>query len=309
MLVQNHMHTALAASITRSASPQTYLIIRLLVTPARQPDAFRSYAYFRWLDDQLDTDGLPADERLALIDREQALLDACSRRAPVQVMNENEEMLVELLQAGNRQDSGLRAYLHSLMRVMRFDTARRGRLISQAELAAYTQWLAVAVTENLHHFLCPSMPAPRAAGRYMAVSAAHITHMLRDTFADIEAGYFNIPREALQAGRIAACDVHSDAYRGWVRERVLLARQQFKAGRRYLMSCRSLRLRAAVCSYAARFEAVLAAIEADGFRLREHYAVSAGLRGVLRMGWAALASTLWPASPSPREALSPPDLP
>ena len=62
-------NSRLAASITRAASLQTYATIRFLVDRERVAGAFRAYAYFRWLDDRLDQDGLAREDRLALVDR------------------------------------------------------------------------------------------------------------------------------------------------------------------------------------------------------------------------------------------------
>jgi phytoene/squalene synthetase len=44
----------LAASITKAASKQTYYMIRFLVDRERVAEAYRAYAYFRWVDDFLD---------------------------------------------------------------------------------------------------------------------------------------------------------------------------------------------------------------------------------------------------------------
>ncbi|HXV98896.1 MAG TPA: hypothetical protein VEC93_10780, partial [Anaerolineae bacterium] len=41
----------LAASMTRAASKRTYYIVRFLVDRERVPEAYRAYAYFRWVDD------------------------------------------------------------------------------------------------------------------------------------------------------------------------------------------------------------------------------------------------------------------
>ena len=69
--------------------------------------------------------------------------------------------------------------------------------------------------------------------RDLAVAGAHIAHMLRDTFEDARAGYFNVPCEMLEASAIGPTDVHSDAYRAWVADRVKLARSCFDGGRDY----------------------------------------------------------------------------
>jgi len=95
----------------------------------------------------------------------------------------------------------------------------------------------------------------------MAVTAAHITHMLRDTFDDVQAGYFNIPREVLDANHIGPKDLHSDAYRSWIQNRIQLARTYFRAGRQYLSRVENLRCRFACFAYVERFEWLLDTIE------------------------------------------------
>ncbi len=47
-----------------------------------------------------------------------------------------------------------------MMRVMDFDLQRRGRLVTEGELSEYTKWLAIAVTEAMHHFIGNGAGAP-----------------------------------------------------------------------------------------------------------------------------------------------------
>jgi len=54
------MTPGLASATTKSASRQTYYTIRFLVDRQRVEDAYRAYAYFRWVDDVLDGDALAA---------------------------------------------------------------------------------------------------------------------------------------------------------------------------------------------------------------------------------------------------------
>jgi phytoene/squalene synthetase len=178
---------------------------------------------------------------------------------------------------------------------MLFDAQRRGRLITQAELSAYTQALATAVTEALYYFIGHKKSTPHMEGRYLAVSAAHLAHMLRDAIEDCQAGYFNIPIEYLQKHGISACDVESPAYRQWVRERVALARRYFKAGGACTARVSSLRCRLAGYAYTARFEWMLQAIERDDYRLRSDYPERKSLKAALWIGWRALKGAL--ASP------------
>jgi phytoene/squalene synthetase len=281
-----------ASSITKAASKQTYYTIRFLVDRARVEDAYRAYAYFRWVDDVLDADTGSMSERMAFLERQKSLLESCYRGEPPRDANIQEKMLVELVQHDHEKNSGLQAYLRNMMRVMDFDATRRGRLISQVELNEYTHWLASAVTEAMHYFIGNGTFAPHDETRCLAVSAAHITHMLRDTFDDVQAGYYNIPREVLEANHIRPQDVHSDAYRAWVKGRVQLAREYFEAGRGYLGRVQNPRCRLAGYAYTARFEWLLDRLEREGYTLRPQYSERKSVGTGLRMSWLTFSSMI-----------------
>ena len=293
------MTLALAERITRSASTQTFYTIRFLVDRTRIPDAYRAYGYFRWVDDVLDAE--PADayrepeaeraERLRFLRRQAEILEACLRGDRPAEVDPHEAMLVELVRNGGAGDRGLRTYLRQMMSVMAFDAGRRGRLVTRRELDDYTRSLAVAVTEAMHHFIGHGSDDLRGDDdRYRAVTGAHIVHMLRDTEADIRAGYFNVPREVLEAASIGPRDVHCDAYRAWVEERVRRARTEFTAGEAYFARVHSRRHRLAGLAYIARFRWLMDRIERDGFQVRPSYAGEAGVATRLRMAGFVAAS-------------------
>ncbi len=136
--------SSLAASITKSASKQTYYTVRFMVDRTLVDNAYRAYAYFRWVDDCLDTQSLPKSERHAFLLRQKSLLEGCYRGKKIQGTGPEEQILVDLVQTDRDRRNGLHSYLSNMMAVMAFDADRRGRLISQNELKQYTHWLACA---------------------------------------------------------------------------------------------------------------------------------------------------------------------
>ncbi len=288
---QGHPSQQLAPSITWKASKQTYFTVRLLADRDRTADAYRAYAYFRWVDDQLDEGGMNAAERLALVTRQSKLVERLYRGEWVQHLLPQERLLADLIRVDREPDSGLQSYICHMMAVMVFDAERRGRLVTGAELENYTRWLATAVTEALHYFIGNGCGSPHDEQRYRAATGAHITHLLRDTLDDIEAGYINIPREIIEANGISPQDIQAPAYRTWVMQRVQRARDCFQAGRAYLESVENNRCKLAGYAYIARFDSVLDAIERDDYRLRADYRECKTLRSGLEMGW----KMLWPA--------------
>ncbi len=288
----NSLQNIFAESITKSASKQTYYTIRLLVDRERAADAYCAYAYFRWVDDTLDEGSTSATKRLAFLKRQKSLLESCFQGDFPRDGSVEENMLIELVRKDRNKNSGLQLYLRNMMQVMDFDTTRRGRLISQAELNEYTRWLATAVTEALHYFIGRHSYSPHDETRYLAVSGAHIAHMLRDTFDDLEAGYYNIPRELLEANHIGPQDIGSKAYCVWVKSRVQLARSCFQAGRDYLARVEERRCQLAGLAYTARFEWVLDTIEREDYCLRPIYSERKGAGAGVRMGMSVLSSVL-----------------
>jgi phytoene/squalene synthetase len=284
----------LSASITWEASKQTYFTIRLLVDKERVHDAYRAYGYFRWLDDRLDQVALDQSARIALVERQQALVERCYRGERPRYLADEEELLVRLIHGDLEERSGLQIYIRQMMAVMSFDARRRGQLVTAADLEQYTCSLATAVTEAMHHFIGHGTRSPQGDARYVAVTAAHITHMLRDTLEDAEAGYFNIPREIVESQGIDPRDVSSAPFRAWVRSQVQRAREYFAQGRTVLRQVESLRCRLAGFAYMARFESVLDAIEREGYQLRASYLERKSMPGVFRAGWFSLAQALRP---------------
>ncbi len=290
---------ALAAGLTRRGSLHTYLVIRWMVDRGLVEDGFRAYAYFRWLDDVLDLQLGDRRQRLAMV-KDQAEL---ARRAFAgdfpQPACAEEQLLQDLIRGNRSGHPGLTSYVNSMMQVMAFDAGRRGRLVSAAELEDYTRQLATAVMDGLTYFIGHDRAYPVHLDRYSAVAGAHISHMLRDAVDDLQAGYFNIPREVLEAGNLSPADINAPAYRRWVRSRVALAEALFRDGKRYIRNVPDLRARLSGLAYCASFESVLGRVKRNGYSLRGTVMAEASrvADGRPRTVASAAAHGRWPSSP------------
>jgi phytoene/squalene synthetase len=289
---QTRYPTNLAENITRAESKQSYLIIRFLVDRDRVPQAYRAYGYFRWVDDCLDLEFGKRSERIAFANRQRTIMERCYRGNWPTDISVEEKMLLNLIQSDLAENSGLQSYIRNMMAVMVFDAKRRDYLISEEELTDYSRYLATAVTDALHYFIGHDCFSPQIETRHYAAAAAHITHMLRDTFEDLESGYFNVPREYLESHGINPWDVTSQAYREWVKRRVNLARSYFNIGREYLARVDNLRCRIAGYTYIGRFEPVLDAIQHEDYFLRAKYPESKSLGAGLKMCLSAFSQSL-----------------
>lgn len=277
-----------AIAITKEASRQTYYTIRYLADRDRAADAFKAYAYFRWLDDRIDLHPEQHPDTLAFHHRQEEIIKTCYRGEIPEGLCLEEQMLADLIRHDPEAKSGLQVYLINMMEVIGFDACRRGRLISIEELSEYSRKLALAVTEALYYFVGHKNPSPIHPMRYHAVTAAHIAHMLRDAVEDGNAGYFNIPAEYLEQRGASAQNVTSEAYREWVCARVRLAREYFKESYKCTAKVRNWRCRLAGFAYTARFEWMLNVIERDNYCLRENYPERKRLRAGLVIAWSTL---------------------
>lgn len=269
----------------------------LLADPGKRIDALRAYAYFRWVDDNVDDRASTLSQRTAFIARQRKLAASLKLGTlPFAVVPE-ERMLVDLM--GRSLGASLEMYIDNVMAVMEFDAQRRERLITQTELDRYMLDLATGVTEALYCFLGGGRTSPRDETRYAAATGAHVVHMLRDAYEDVAFGYFNIPSETLHSYGLDPADLSSPAVRDWVRRRVMLAKRLFRTGRASLSHIENLRLRLAGYAYIARFEILLRTIEREGYRLRPAYPDRKNFTASLRL----LASVLrWALTPPARAA-------
>jgi len=278
---------ALAHSITWKSSKQSYLTALLLADRDLVDDCLRGYAYFRWADDLIDISLSSRDERTAFLARQKTLIKKLySGQRPMNLCPE-EEMIADLIAHDRNPDSGLYSFIHNFMAVIEFDSNRRGHLVNRDELATYTVHLANAVMDGLQYFIGNGYPYPRTPDRTMAVTGAHIMHMLRDMLEDIPDGIVNIPVEAIKEHGICMDDLDNESFCMWVQAQVEKARQAFQAGKCYIDSIDILRCKLAGIWYLARFECILKTIERDKFRLRSEYPEQhclAAWIGVARLG-------------------------
>jgi phytoene/squalene synthetase len=287
----NDSSAALARSITWQGSKQAYYTARLMVDRDLVNDFYRAYAYFRWADDIVDVETTSHTERISFIKRQRALIDGLYRsRRPADLAPE-EEIVADLIANDRGQDGWLKSFIHNMLAIVEFDAFRKGRLISQGELDWYTDRLGQSVTDGIQYFIGNGTPYPVTQHRCKGAMAAHVAHLLRDMLPDTADGFINIPREYLEAHRIGPEDINSDAFRAWVRDRVELAREYFRDGKRYLDQLEVLRCKLVAHWYIARFEGVLDTIEHDGYRLRPEYVERRRPATWLKFAWLGVSIT------------------
>jgi phytoene/squalene synthetase len=247
----------LAREITRIGSKQTYYTAKLLVDGDLEQDCYRAYAYFRWVDDYIDDVAMSQEERVSFIDRQSLIVSQLYNGNSPKRLDQKETIIRDLIQQNRDPSSGLRSFIDNFLAILKFDAQRKGKLITQADLDWYTNTLGVSVTDCIQYFIHNGHEYPKGESQYLAASAAHITHMLRDLSEDLSNGFINVPREYLEKHNLDSSQLDPSKLRDWVKQRVDLA----------------------------RFERILNTIENDSYEIRREYkregVLSAWLRIVL----------------------------
>ena len=272
------MTAKLARNITWNSSKQTYYTAKLLVDRGMEDDCYRAYSYFRWADNIIDDECQTRSERMDFISRQIRIVSEICEGKQIDDLSAEEELISDLIRHDSKGSCGLRSYVRNFLSILEFDARRKDRLITDEELTWYSDRLGVAVTECIQHFIGHDHDYLDDERRYLAATAAHIVHMLRDMLDDIQEGYINIPREYLAEQGIAPENLQSLAalceptvLRNFVKAQIELARSYFALGKEYLDTLDVLRCKIAGHLYCLRFEGVMDTIENDGYVLRAEY--------------------------------------
>ena len=244
----------LAQTITQHGSKQTYFTARIMVDKDLKSDFFRSYAYFRWVDDVIDIHAQTDEERINFIERQKNIIDGLFKNEFFEELTIEEQIIEDLIRNPRTEGSGLESFIRNMFAIIEFDARRKGRLISRDELIWYTSKLGKSVTDGILYFVGNGHPYPINEYQYLAATAAHITHLLRDMLRDIADGFINIPREYLEENGIGPEHIDSYPFKSWVKERVVQARDYFRDGKIYLDELDVLRSKIVGHWYCARFD-------------------------------------------------------
>ncbi|MHC4638226.1 MAG: squalene/phytoene synthase family protein [Planctomycetota bacterium] len=282
----------LSRRITWKSSKQTYCIGRLMVDRHLVDDFYRAYAYLRWVDDIIDESHQTDRERNNFIALQRKLVDDTFQGEFNNGLQPEEQIFVDLVRNNPSSMSGLASFIKNVFAIVEFDARRRGQLIKEQELDWYIECLGKAVIDGLQYFIGHENVYSDAKNRHFASSAAHITHLLRDTVDDIKNGFINIPREYLEKHPFDITDLSHPDFIEYVRKRVTLARELFREGKKYIDSLTVLRCKIVGYWYCSRFEYILKTIERDGFLLRSHYGGVQKALSIAHMIWIAISIPL-----------------
>jgi phytoene/squalene synthetase len=251
----------LARNITYKNSRETYFIIKLLVDKPLINDAYKAYAYFRWMDDMADDVITDSTERLKFVARQKKLINNAYNGIFIKTKFPEEELILNLIKYNSQKKSLLHSYVVNFYSIIAFDAKRHGKLVTDKQLEWYSNRIGVAVTDCISFFIGNSTSPTPGMAQYKAATAAHIVHMLRDLKEDIPHGFINISKEFLVKNNLNKIDLNKINLDRWLNEKCKVARIYFKEGRKYIKNIPVFRRKLAAWLYCLRFEPFLKKLE------------------------------------------------
>ena len=153
-----------------------------------------AYAYARWLDDVVDSGGVPESTKSEIFERQKLILSSYPSVQELRPLSIPESLLCLLLDQDARWGGRMRDSIVETFDTFEFDLARRFRRVRRAELDDYSERMGVSFARSIALLLGVEGLPTRAELAPLARAGCK-TFMLRDLREDLEHGYINIPLE------------------------------------------------------------------------------------------------------------------
>ena len=201
---------------------------RILFSPTYFPLFCLCYAYFRWLDDQIDAPDISKFKAELCIQKQNKLISLFVDGIDTNKDNLNpyEKMLILLLTLDKQLGSHLRSNILEMFAALEFDVIRRNKYCNGNSLNDYSRKIGGSFTEFI--LICTTRKTINVKTIEcfrLAGYAAHNIHLLRDFYEDLQLGYINISREDIIKFGFENHDLKSVDINPWVRFRVQICKQ------------------------------------------------------------------------------------
>lgn len=255
----------------KASNLTAYILVRLFTRADRNDYLCMAYAYFRWIDDIVDSPTTSDEEKEQFIERQRRFLANLYDGLVFQDSRTLEEQFAQCFVAYDRKMGCiLKDDVLGMLSVLKHDLERDRVPWPAAEMHEFIT-LESRSYINMIRFSCGEEGNYSGSNRYDEGVACKLAHMLRDFIEDLNQGTMNISRDDLEKYEINLDKVNNENFRLWVRDQVMFAGECFRLGRRNLSNSSQLRYKIASNLYCAKYEDILAMIEQDKYFLRSDY--------------------------------------
>lgn len=267
----------ISEGITRDESPTVYSLGKFLFNREALPLFCLCYAYFRWLDDTIDSPNAVNKENQILIAKQKNIFSHSYENGldfKFKNLNIYEQMLVFLITQDKANGSYLRDCIFDMLLGLEFDAQRRFKTSSHQALEKYSQRLGRSYTNVLQIFTMPTQNTYQTNQGVLAGYASHQVHILRDFYEDISLGYYNVSKRDLTEFGWSPNQLAHVNIRPWVYKNVQKACATFDQGLSELKNCANLRFKLLSYALSSRYIYILGKIIQNDFILLNSYAPS-----------------------------------
>jgi phytoene/squalene synthetase len=265
-----------AKRITRKHNIFMFCLGRILLSLKYFPLFCLCYAYFRWLDDKVDSSNISEPEISHLINRQKRIIDSIILGSQEQIddLCASEQMLALLL-IDKQNSRNLKKSVLEMLSAIEFDAERRHKVINKDALENYSRKVGGAFAEFLVNCISPSLVHVNPIDDIrVAAYSAHRIHVLRDFYDDLKRGYINISKEELRKLGTQVDSLQEIDLRPWVRDRVQISSQEFQKSLPTISCIKNTKCRILGLFTSARYLVILEKIKFDGYILQKEYNIS-----------------------------------
>ena len=188
--------------------PMTNLMVKIFLPKVHYQVFALVYAYFRWLDDQIDGDDLTAAEKKSLLARAYSL----AKTSDWSDLQLPEKCLVEVLNYGDLNDLPVRSPIEQMTIAIDLDLKRVGKIPTEEDLQRLCQ-LRVCSYLNMLKILTKDSALMELPPNY-GIACDEI-HILRDIEEDFNRGIFNFSTEDVERFRLDTSSLSHPSWNTW----------------------------------------------------------------------------------------------
>lgn len=251
----------------RKSHPFTFWYSFSFFSRSRRNTLFRAYEYFRWVDDYIDDKKTLTKDAKRLLSREIRLISTLYSHKPITPTYIFEEYISSVISEDYENRNGMQEIINGFFCALSWDVRRRNRIPTAKELTSYSQYLGCSYSQGITY----GLNYHPTDSRFLEVSnncgvAAHITHMLRDFFIDLEIGYINISKEDIEKYHINLSSNRQDlkmALSPWCKDQFLKTQNLFNQGLNSINKLPGFRARFAFRLISIRYLLILKKVKRD----------------------------------------------
>lgn len=265
--------SAIAKAITKKSNLTTYWLVNVFGDRSAKDYSFLIYAYFRWVDDFIDSPDRSYEEKMRFIQRQNQLLTdlyAGNGNEPASLRLE-EKFALHFAYFDSQINNSLKEDILRFFAVLERDVLRGGAPKTILEAYRLMRLESIAYMNLVRYFITGQRCEAEDPEEYYAGIGCKIVHLLRDFAEDLDQGRANISEEEKELYGVDLGRINDSNFREWVKAKARLADECLRKGVNALHRSESFKYKLASLLYCARYQEILGKIKSNNYCLASRY--------------------------------------